>query len=297
MKLLLLLPAILAAFQLSAQFHNDCANALIICNKQPIVVDSLYGAGADLQELNEATCFLNGGIPGTESNSFWVKFTAAQAGDLYFLITPEKANDDFDFVLFQLKNGGVCGQKQMLRCMAAGESVGSSSAACLGPTGLMPGETDIEEDAGCSESDDNNFLAPVALATDFTYVLCIQNFSSKNGFRIEFCGTALLGCETEICSTIAVASPPEQPGFQLLHLFPNPVSAGFINLEFASDHVEQLVYTLVNTLGQAVQRSSFLLPQGQSTLTIPVNDLAPGAYWLQMVGEHSIMTRQVIITR
>jgi hypothetical protein len=85
-------------------------------------------------------------------------------------------------------------------------------------------------------------------------------------------------------------------GFQLLQCYPNPVSAN-INLEFASSQPEQLVFNLVNTLGQTVRHSRFLLPQGSTTQSIPVHDLPAGAYWLHLAAEHSLLTKQVFIQR
>ena len=49
--------------------------------------------------------------------------------------------------------------------MAAGDNLYPS--IWMGPTGMAAGETDITEDAGCFEGD-NNFLAPVNVAVDET---------------------------------------------------------------------------------------------------------------------------------
>jgi len=282
MKHLIHLACLACFFQMSAQTHGDCTSALLICNKSPLQIAAVQGPGADNSELNDATCFLNGSPGNIESNSYWIKFKAAHAGSLYFVITPNQPNDDIDFVLYRLQGDGDCSQKHLLRCMAAGESSGVDSSPCLGPTGLLPGETDTLEDAGCNDLGDNNFLAPVDLQTDSTYVLCVQNFSSFNGFSVKFCGTALLGCETEACFDITKTQTPEQSGFQVLNLYPNPTTGRSIWLDMEMAASEVMTFALVNALGQVVSNVTRAVPSGRQAVELPVGNLPAGMFFIQI---------------
>jgi len=295
MKQLLRLFCLLGFFQLNAQPYGDCFSPLFICDKQTIHIGGFAGAGSDNTELNGATCFLNG-IPGNiESNSCWIRFSAAQSGILFFTITPDTIGDDIDFVLFQLGNDGTCQQKQVLRCMAAGMSSGVDSSPCLGPTGLMPGETDTTEDAGCTDLDDNNFLAPVYLSAGTAYALCIQNFSSLNGLRVEFCGTALLGCETDTCAALSAVHTPVRASYRLHKLFPNPVFNSRIMLDMETEEAGVMEFTCINVLGQRVRAMQRFIPDGRSMQEFPLDHLQAGAYWLQVTNGQALITRQIWI--
>ncbi|MBV6440840.1 MAG: PKD domain-containing protein [Haliscomenobacteraceae bacterium CHB4] len=171
---------------------SDCPQASILCDKSSFVVQSVTGAGQNNLEMEDASCF-NNGTPGIkESNSTWFVWTCSQSGSLEFTLTPLNGPDDLDFVIYRLPNGiGNCTGKQIVRCMASGQSQGINSDVCLGPTGLQAGDPDISEDAGCSEQPgDNAWLAPLDMIAGETYALVVNNFSlSGNGFSVEFGGT------------------------------------------------------------------------------------------------------------
>lgn len=176
---------------------SDCPTAAILCDKSPFVVQSVTGAGNDITELNDATCFFNGSPSNFESNSTWFVWTCSKAGTLTFTLTPLNITDDLDFVVYRLPNGlGNCSGKVVERCMASGDF--NYPSPCMGPTGLRNGETDISENAGCG-GNKNNFLAPLQMQAGVTYALVINNFTSTgNGFSIEFGGTGeFLGPEAE----------------------------------------------------------------------------------------------------
>lgn len=182
-------------FQLCVNNYNppatptsDCPTAAILCDKSPFVVQSVTGAGNDITELNDATCFFNGAPSNFESNSTWFVWTCSKAGTLTFTLTPLNITDDLDFVVYRLPNGiGNCQGKVVERCMASGDF--NYPSPCMGPTGLRNGETDISENAGCG-GNKNNFLAPLQMQVGVTYALAINNFTSTgNGFSIEFGGT------------------------------------------------------------------------------------------------------------
>lgn len=166
---------------------GDCPTATFVCGKLPIEVSSVYNAGNDPFEINDAACFQ--GLGG-ESSSAWYVFTAANAGKLEFTITPNDPNDDLDFVLYRLPNGlGDCSGKISERCMAAGDFAPTSP--CMGPTGLNSTATDVNQPPGCAAGQDN-FLRFLTLVPGRTYALVINNFTTVgNGFTIEWGGDAI----------------------------------------------------------------------------------------------------------
>lgn len=190
---------------LDAQAHADCVSAMDICKKQTYHIDKAGGEGADTREADFVACFMNGENFGqAEENSTWIKFEIEKSGTLTFVITPHKEDDDIDFVVYRLPPNGDCKQKQIVRCMAAGDSEANfRTSPCMGPTGLREGETDTSEDAGCADPGDNNWLAPLKVAKGEKYVLLVSNVTSRGpGFSINFAGSAKLPCDDD---------PPKKP--------------------------------------------------------------------------------------
>ncbi|MBK8557184.1 MAG: hypothetical protein IPL65_16090, partial [Lewinellaceae bacterium] len=170
---------------------SDCPTASILCDKSSFVVQSVTGAGSNVTEMDDASCFFNGSPVNNESNSSWFVWTCSQSGTLEFTLTPNNAPDDLDFVVYRLPGGiGNCQGKEVLRCMASGSF--SFPSPCMGPTGLQAGESDTSEDAGCLQADDNAWLAPLNMVAGETYALAVNNFSlGGNGFSVDFGGTGL----------------------------------------------------------------------------------------------------------
>ncbi len=168
------------------EITGDCPTAIKVCDKSQRGVQFVAGPGSDPFEWAGATCLI--GFPG-ESNSSWFTFTAATSGTLEFTLTPIDPNDDLDFVVYHLPNGpGDCSGKILERCMAAGDFFVPSP--CMGPTGLNATSTDISEDPGCFNGNDN-FLQYMDLVAGETYALSVNNFtSSGSGFTIDWGGTA-----------------------------------------------------------------------------------------------------------
>lgn len=231
---------------------SDCPLASILCDKSSFVVQSVTGAGQDITELDDATCF-NNGVPtvNNESNSTWFTWICDQAGPLEFTLTPNNPVDDLDFVLYELPNGiADCSNKQVLRCMASGDFIFPSK--CMGPTGLKAGETDVDEPAGCANANQSNFLAPLQMEAGKTYALGINNFTSTgNGFSIEWGGTG----------TFRGQKPPLSPSLQtqLLHWRTHSVS-GCIHLRIRADRQLDMVLRIgllsINCLWSRMARST-----------------------------------------
>ena len=178
--------------------------------------------------------------------------------------------------MFQINTGG-CADKTTLRCMAAGDFVPSSP--CMGPTGLLPGQTDLSASAGCLPGADN-FLAPLETQTGETYALAINNFtSSMDSFSIEFCGTALLGCETEVCGTLR---SNEKTALQTVKIYPNPAVQQETWLELQLSNPTEITGTLFNALGMPLRLNHWDVPAGPHRQRLNLAGLPPGVYILTL---------------
>lgn len=196
---------VLAQPLLLAQSNADCSAAKEICKKQTYKIDKTGGEGEDPAEANFVACFMNGENFGqAEENSTWIRFEIEKSGSLTFVITPYREDDDLDFVVYRLPANGDCKQKQIVRCMAAGDSdTNATVSPCMGKTGLRDGEADTSEDAGCADPGDNTWLAPLRVEKGEKYVILVSNVSSRGpGFSISFGGSARLPCDEE---------PPKKP--------------------------------------------------------------------------------------
>jgi gliding motility-associated-like protein len=185
---------------------GDCPTAAFICGKQTLEVSSVFNAGIDPNEINNAACFQ--GLGG-ESSSAWYVFTAANAGNLEFTITPNDPLDDIDFVLYRLPNGpGDCTGKISERCMAAGDFLPTSP--CMGPTGLNATATDVNQPPGCAPGQDN-FLRFLTMVPGTTYALVINNFTTLgSGFTLEWGGTAIFQGESNETNASFSTNAPDQ---------------------------------------------------------------------------------------
>ena len=109
-------------------------------------------------------------------------------------MNPLKEADDLDFVVYKVNGDPLGCDLEIVRCMATGISPGNCALYpnCCGSTGLMAGETDFAEFAGCAP-DRNNFLAPLEMKAGEAYVLLVNNYTSQNqGFDFIMGGSAEL---------------------------------------------------------------------------------------------------------
>lgn len=190
----------------------DCVAAKDVCKKESLHIRNPKGEGKDNREADFMNCFMNGDNFGqAEENSTWIKFEIKEGGTFTFTITPDEKNDDIDFVVFRLPEDGNCARKQVVRCMAAGDrGEEAHSSRCMGSTGLRSGELDSSADAGCSDNNDNTWLAPLKTVKGEKYVLLVSNVSGPRGFWISFGGSAKLPCEEKKQPPIAVKTPKKE---------------------------------------------------------------------------------------
>ncbi len=166
---------------------SDCSDGVILCDKSPFTVQSVLGAGNDINEVDPNSCIQS------EISSVWYKWTCDQPGSLTFTLSPNQPTDDLDFAVYELPNGiNNCNIKNIIRCMASGENVGEpfeNWEPCTGNTGLSLNDNDTEELPGC-QAGNNNFASAVNMVAGRSYALVINNFSNTgSGFSITWGGT------------------------------------------------------------------------------------------------------------
>lgn len=190
MKYVLLTCFLFSAALGPAQNHADCDSAVWLGNQAAMHFIGAYGEGADTDEAAFTPCFINGENFGqAETNSTWIRFGIAGPGTLRFTIIPDEPWDDYDFVLYRIPPGGRCKDKEIVRCMAAGDKPSNEKSPCLGRTGLRDKEKDTSADAGCSDRGDNNWLKPVDVKAEEEYVLLASNITQPYvGFVLRFYG-------------------------------------------------------------------------------------------------------------
>lgn len=174
----------------AAQSCSDCITAYPLCSQVYLHFVIAEGIGK-VVDAPRVPC-QTGDNPGqAEKNSTWMSFQIKTDGKLSFIITPDSSSDDIDFVLFKLPEDGNCDHKKIVRCMAAGDRGDVETSPCMGQTGLYEKERDTEEDAGCGDTGDNNWLKPLKALAGEKYVLLVSNMTAPRGFIIYFKGSAI----------------------------------------------------------------------------------------------------------
>lgn len=171
---------------------SDCVGAVILCDKSDLIVKKLMGPGKEQAEVGFTTC--SGRLD--ERNSVWIKWQVAKSGSIEFIIDPLEPADDLDFVVYRLDGEFAgCSRKHEIRCLASGENIGApeeDSYPCRGRMGLARNASDLGEGEGCGDRHDN-YLAAIDAQAGEQYILYINNYSSGNGFKLEWGGDAAFG--------------------------------------------------------------------------------------------------------
>jgi hypothetical protein len=100
-----------------------------------------------------------------------------------------KTHDDLDFIVY--KNPETCNKLKSIRCVASGENLGTmynNSYNCLSRIGLKKEAKDLWERKGCNGNADG-FASPIDVKKDDKVLILVNNYSSDNGFEINFGGT------------------------------------------------------------------------------------------------------------
>ncbi len=160
----------------SQQSQQDCYRALSICDPTYSTNVVYPGVGLVADVPLNATC-----IPTGEQNSSWFQFNVISSGSFTFQLVPNNANDDYDYILYNLTNDS---------CPSI-ESNALAPARCNfsstpGSTGLQTGASGTNTPASGSPQ-----CQPISASTGEVYVLLINNYTaSQNGYVLQIGGTA-----------------------------------------------------------------------------------------------------------
>ncbi len=169
---------------------QDCLGAIPVCQQIYSEANSTTGQGNYPNEVNPFSSCLSG-----EDNSVWYTFTVNQSGAFGFLLTPNNANDDYDWGLYNITNAN-CSEiytnpNLLVSCNAAGGTFGTLD--CDAPTGATGGTNYNIQGGGCGSvapSVNAGFSPENALIFVLegnTYVLMVANWTgSPFGYTIDF---------------------------------------------------------------------------------------------------------------
>ncbi|MCC6726509.1 MAG: T9SS type A sorting domain-containing protein [Saprospiraceae bacterium] len=263
----------------TAQPHTDCDNPMLLTYMNPVTIDSTLGEGV-ADDLT-GTCLAQ------EFSSTWFSWQIEQPGTLTFVLTPLHEYDDLDFAVFRFNDNILCQEKVLKRCMAAGETVGApfeQNLPCWGPTGLNLTETDLEEQPGCSNGN-NNFLKFLQCQAGENYAMVVINFSQTNqGFTLEWGGTATFSPSPD-----SINSPSLERLAPKLSIAPNP-SSGALRVLGLNAANEGFAYRIADGCGRVVRTGK--MTSGEPSLD--VSNLTDGVYSIAfLMGEEQAVCRFV----
>lgn len=172
---------ILAYAPATAQSHQDCVDALPVCQSSITIGSPTLGTGNVPSEINAAqSCLPNG-----ERNGVWLLLQVQNSGDLSFVISPTDPAADYNWSLFDL-TGRTCAdlatQNLEIACNASPDVQGMSFDA-VGRTGAYS-DPPYYGDLGFVFP---AFTGDIPVVQGNTYLLYVSNHTgSTGGFTIDF---------------------------------------------------------------------------------------------------------------
>ena len=160
--------------------QSDCESATSVCNMVYDENASPTGTG-NVIETGPGSCQTSG-----EFNSAWYIFSPQSDGVLTFVIEPNDLNDDYDWSVFDITDGG---------CSGINTGV-SPEVSCnsYGTVGGPPGQTGISSAMGGTGSSNGPgdafgppFNEDLAVTAGSVYALVVMNYSQTlNGYNLDF---------------------------------------------------------------------------------------------------------------
>lgn len=268
---------LLSSGETNSQTYSDRVVAFQVCEIGQYSFSSSAGAGDYVESDARLSCFAKGFL---ETNSTWIAFTASSDGEVLFDITPSSLDDDLDFVVYRAD--GV--ELEPIRCMASGftdwYSSRSKNLPCSGKTGLSATSTDVGESSGCGSGDDN-YLKSLSVKAGSTYNIVVNNYSSSDGFVLDFSSTASLN--QQVC----LLNSNTQDLGDLAVVYPVPCRTHLI-IDGFDQSLEGARYRVYSTTGVPVQEGK--ISDGQ----ISVTALLSSIYILQVDLDSETFTHRFI---
>jgi len=182
-RIALFITCSLASAALMAQNVGDCSGGIVICNETYSEVNAPVGFGSVQEFVGDC----NFGISG-ESNSVWYIFSPQTAGNMGFVLTPNDLNDDYDWAVLNITNGGCGGINSMLSPVVSCNSFGM--VGFNGPTGISTAQGGVGSSNGPGDLNGPAFNADLQVQPGQTYALCVMNWTgSPNGYNLDFSGS------------------------------------------------------------------------------------------------------------
>jgi len=170
-----------------SQSVQDCIGAIPICQSTYNEVNAYSGIGNVLDYYGTGSCLPNNLCLTSETNSVWYTFQVQTSGVLDFRLTPNGANTDYDWALFNL-TGFSCSDllntglySQLVASCNAANTYGTTGANSLTPNTNV----NCQEPSTLNTSPSNN--ASVNVTAGETYYLNIQNWTGSTvGYLLDF---------------------------------------------------------------------------------------------------------------
>lgn len=170
----------LVPFLAHAQVIGDCEGAIVLCG-------DLYTEDQAPLTFGDTYEWTGGCNASVEQNSVWYTFTVQTPGELSFTLTPNNLNDDYDWGLFNITDGG---------CAGVTLQDGSSPEVSCNSWGTfgVNGATGISTDQGGSGNSNGPgnlngppFNGDLPVTVGETFALVVMNWSnSQFGYSIDF---------------------------------------------------------------------------------------------------------------
>ena len=283
-KLTIILPFLLSIGHIYSQSpFSDCGTGIFLCNKDGVFQPELTDSGYFPDQISDLVCS-PAEKPFTESNSIWYKWEISEGGTLAFTILPFNEQDDIDFVLFRLPpDSDDCDQKEVVRCMRAGPVLGMLDSlnlpSCTGATGLKIDTEKVQTTPGCNSNSDQ-FLSSLKTVKGEKYALLINNYRSKGGFALNFDGSSKFRNDLEGCLSLTDNEYKVGASFTA-EVYPNPTT-GIINISWKSEKNQLASLQVIDPGGIIKYESSFTLADRSGILSVPVNALTEGNYFIKI---------------
>jgi len=164
-------------FQLSSQ-QADCDQAIDITGIDNIHATAPMGVGA-IVEVHSSNMSLY--AFSTEHNIVWYRFEVQQSCEMSFTITPDNPKDDYDFLLYRIKDNQNCQDIKKGELHPVRSNISRSSVT--GETGLsINGASNFVH-----EGKGNNWSNTLVVKKGEVYYLVLDNvYKNGQGHRIKF---------------------------------------------------------------------------------------------------------------